>query len=329
MADAFRRLDIDPEAAARLATAYTGYGEACWSRFLELRSMIDVERKRAESARGRALRQLRSEAQNAAILAASSYCIGASYFALVNSSAAKLVYWAAASAYAALGLPYGAVLAICADDPSLEQEYWSEFIRSELGAEITPQNAVPVMLTAADMLIREPQEFERAASVISRAAVMSGALVGNALIPMGLYHDLAFEARDIASNEFAARASRRDRYPRATLEYFKRWGERLQVAQLDRFHWHMLHAKLLPTEPEAVATGVVVVRAAQLGNSDVIRVFRENELSAHATVAMEVAMNLNSTEISMRGLPEEPMMKSLFERHRRAGGNERRPEEPA
>jgi hypothetical protein len=307
-------LRIDPDAARRLAVAYTGYGEASRSRAEALRSTLAADRAEADTGSRSDDRQRRTRVEEAQIVAASALCIGASYYALIDASAAKVVYWTAAQVYRDLGMPYGAIMAICAEDTALERIYWNEFAEQETLAELTPANAAPMMLIAADMLVRDRRYERRALSIIDLSRGMEGALIGSAQIPMGFYNALATEAWNRANDESTLNRSSLA----STTIFLTAWVERLRLVQLDSFHWKHLHPQLLPVEPEVLAAAKVIVRALNEAGANIQRALDQAELSESAKVVVEIAIQLSDRDMSASYRGSEPLIRDLIARRNSA-----------
>ncbi|HZY95608.1 MAG TPA: hypothetical protein VFE35_00750 [Candidatus Cybelea sp.] len=251
---------------------------------------------------------MRTRIEQTRIVAASAFCIGASYYALIDTEPAKIVYWAAAHAYRDLGMSYGAILAICAADTPLEEEYWGDLMARKTIPELSPTDAAPTMLVAADMLVRDRAYAQQARSIINSSRGMEGALIGSAQIPMGFYHALAEHVGDIARGDITSRRA----YVDAALGFLAAWGQRLQLVQLDRFHWNHLHAQLLPVEPEVLAASIIIVKAARRAEFNIQRAVDDADLAQNAKVPLDVAVELAADDRRNYPRVDDPVLRSLY-----------------
>lgn len=298
--DQLKRLGLRPELVEAAAVANVGYAFAQESVASELEGEVrGIDRTKDQPGSENRRRLVRDQIEERLYLAASGYLFGASYYSLLNPGIARIVFWTAAHVYDRLRMPYAAVMAICAADDSVVSHRWREFVETPHRT-ANSSEAVARLLSAGLMLTENREAYsQQAFRIIEEGSRFPGLLVGNALIPIRLYHDLVLGIAD--TNRLGKAQSRT--IAESTLRFMDRAAETIETAQADRFHWQRLQTSVLPVEPEFLATSMVVARSVKKLDTSLTGLMEGHEMHPAARVLMESAEDM--LEWSPNQLSEE------------------------
>lgn len=263
-------LDLAPGFVESTALIHTGYAVAL----------------RAETSNESSQRKSRTPAQlqDMAFVAASSFVKAASFYSISCPYIAKAIFGAAARLYQELDMPYGGLLAICANDEALLERSWSREVEAQRPL-LKWNNIVPRLLLALRMASESSMTRGLLSRFLEESASVGGALVGNSLLPTRVYHDFTREILAIVEGDGQPLEVR----PSATMFLLESSATRTETAMVDRFHWRRLATTLLPVEPEILAAAITAREAFRSKEHDVLSLLREAEMPPVAIVPMEVA----------------------------------------
>lgn len=239
MADYTEAAHLDREVVQRVATSYAGYG-------------VYLEREAEERSKGVEFHEgiESSGAEEGDELnrlihgAASSYNLSASYFALIHSGAASLMFWATARAYLRLRRVYGGALAVCARDNGLLRAY-AELV---FGHAYAPREIPYAAITMTAVAERSGRQFRRELGRLMEVAEpWRAALLSDIQMPVGLFLDVL---GDLSSWEPANAQG----WPRSARVLLERFSEQFAAAQANSYRWNRMQERFLPVQPEVLAS---------------------------------------------------------------------------
>src|ERR1700688_1675315 len=138
-------LDLAPGFVESTALIHTGYAVALRAEIARLTSNESSQRKSRTPA----------QLQDMAFVAASSFVKAASFYSISCPYIAKTIFGAAAHLYQELDMPYGGLLAICANDEALLERSWSREVEAQRPL-LKWNNIVPRLLLALRMASESP-----------------------------------------------------------------------------------------------------------------------------------------------------------------------------
>lgn len=281
----WRDLGLDKDTAQRLAVCYAGFAVAKRTEAGELLARHPEAEPVSPPARWPSERALHARQEQALVSAASSFAIAGSLLSLDHPALALAAFRAGAEAYDELGLPYAAVLAVCARHDQILRRHATLVLEAPLGSTRT-RDVLSGILVAARMALGEPRG---SATLVERMLAESAPLVaylaGSALLPVKLYRDLLREVWNVASGDAPP-------MPRATITLLERAAERLEGARANRYHWSRFQSGLLPVEPELIAAMAVAVPAWQHVDRSLSAMIMKTDLPPIARIPMEVAQSM-------------------------------------
>ena len=282
---------LDPEVVRVLAECHTGYGSA-------LLRDLRADEKSPESLR----MQLK--------VAASSFVLGATAYALFDPTAARTIFRAAAHAYSRLGTVAGIIYDICGVN---QRPQISDPVAHAPIGTMSPDDSIGILLLDSWLRVlgtggEVPSSLLLAALGMSGRASLSG-------LPVGLFQRLWS-----AFSDFAAAGELAQYVTDPLYRIIRGYGDVVELARADRFHWASMQTRALPLQPCALASAIIVLQRAT-GAADDLRRSLANDRAA--LLMIDVAAALVEASDNAATLDTEPLTGLMEWKDPRDQGDER------